>query len=321
LVYGISDEESRLNINTASANALTNINGLTPDVAASILAWRSDVKQGAVGGAEADYYEGLQPPYVPRNGPFQTVRELLLVRGISRADLLGGDVNQNDLLDSGEGQGSDSSASTDGGWSAILTAHSTGKNVNAAGRDRVNVQTADERAIAGVQGFSRDIARAIVAYRGQKQLKNIADLLDVTNSASSRGGSSGQKVIDDQLFMQIADDVTISDDSDSAGLININTAGAEVLACLPGVDSGLAQAIISQRQSVGFFANIGGLLRVSGMTHDIFRQIAPLITARSETFRISSEGEISSTGARQRIQAIIHIASHEVTTLAYREDL
>jgi hypothetical protein len=57
------------------------------------------------------------------------------------------------------------------------------------------------------------------------------------------------------------------------------------------------------------------------MTHDIFKQIAPLITARSETFRITSEGKINSTGARQRVQAIIHIASHEVITLGYREDL
>ena len=142
-----------------------------------------------------------------------------------------------------------------------------------------------------------------------------------TNGAASQNDSSGQTVIDDELFMQIADDVTTGDGTDLAGLININTAGPEVLACLPGLDSGLARAIISYRQSTGFFANTGELLKVSGMTHDIFKPLVPLITARSETFRISSEGKITSTGARQRIQTIVHIGSHEATTLSYREDL
>jgi len=327
LIYGVSDEESQLNANTAFAGELTNIDGLTPDIAASILAWRSDAGQGVTGddgiagGAEDDYYASLQPPYVPRHGPFQTVRELLLVRGVTREALLGNDVNQNDVLDSGEGQGDDSAASMDGGWSAILTVNSAEKNINAAGKARVNVQTADESGLTSIQGISRDIARAIIAYRGQNQLQSIVDLLDVTNTTPSGGGSSGKNVIDEQLFMQIADDITTTDDTDMAGMININTAGIDVLACLPGMDRVLAQAIISHRKSSGYFANIGELLRVSGMTHDIFKQIAPLITARSETFRITSEGKINSTGARQRVQAIIHIASHEVITLGYREDL
>jgi competence ComEA-like helix-hairpin-helix protein len=324
LIYGISDEESRLNVNMADTTQLTNISGLTPDIAASIVAWRSDPSAGAAGGAEADYYAGLQPPYVPRNAPFQTVRELLMVRGVTREDLLGDGANPNDVLDSGEGQGDDSSASFDGGWSEIMTVNSTGKDYNAAGKQRVNVKTADQQALTEIQGISPSIARAIISYRGQNQFQSIADLLSVTaatNGASSQNNSSGQTVIDDQLFMQIADDVTIGDGTDLVGLIDINTASLDVLTCLPGIDRVLAQAIISYRQSGGFFANTGELLKVSGMTHDIFKQIAAHVTARSETFRITCEGKITSTGARQRIQTIVHIGSHEATTLSYREDL
>ena len=141
LIYGIADEESRLNINTAFEGELTNIDGMTPDIVASILAWRSDVGQGSYMGAAADYYASLEPPYLPRNGPFQTVRELLMVRGVTRQDLLGNDVNQNDLLDSGQEQGGDASAALDGGWSALLTANSTENNVDAAGKQRVNIQS------------------------------------------------------------------------------------------------------------------------------------------------------------------------------------
>jgi hypothetical protein len=44
------------------------------------------------------------------------------------------------------------------------------------------------------------------------------------------------------------------------------------------------------------------------------------VTARSETFRILSEGRVTSSGARQRIQEIVHIGLHSLTTLSYRED-
>jgi competence ComEA-like helix-hairpin-helix protein len=105
------------------------------------------------------------------------------------------------------------------------------------------------------------------------------------------------------------------------GVININSASLDVLACLPGLNRDLAQAIISYRQSSGFLPNIAWLLKVPGITRDIFKQVAPRVSARSETFRIVSEGRVDSTGARQRIQEIVHIGLHDTATLSYREDL
>ena len=66
--------------------------------------------------------------------------------------------------------------------------------------------------------------------------------------------------------------------------------------------------------------NIAWLLKVPGLSEDIFKQVAPFVTARSETFRIFSEGTVKSTGARQRIQAIVHVGLNSATTLEYRED-
>jgi competence ComEA-like helix-hairpin-helix protein len=121
--------------------------------------------------------------------------------------------------------------------------------------------------------------------------------------------------------MDIADDVSITDSGqDLAGAININTAQLEVLAALPGFDRDLAQAVISYRKSNGFLPNIAHLLKVPGMNQTIFKQVAPLLSARSETYRILSEGRITSTGARRRIQEIVHIGLHQVTTLEHRED-
>jgi competence ComEA-like helix-hairpin-helix protein len=357
IIYGVTDEESRLNVNYATAEQFTNLDQMTPDIASAILDWRSGGNgQNTVnpGGANADYYLSLQPPYQPRHGPLQTVRELLLIRGITRDLLFGKDKHQNGLLPAaGDGEddslsGDTSSSDADAGWASSFTVASTEKNVNASGQDRVNVQSADESALTGVKGITAQMARAIVSYRGQNQFQSIADLLDVTaqnqnsgsnpnsgqrnsgqgqrgnqnNSASSdsSSGGSGGKVISQEVFLQIADDVTTSDGQTLAGMININTAGLDVLRCLPGVDRQLAQAIINYRQSSGYFASTGELLKVEGLTPALFKQIAPLVSARSETFRILSEGKVTSTGARQRIQEIVHIGLDEISTLGYRED-
>jgi len=332
IIFGVSDEESRLNVNTASADELAKLQNMAPDVATAIVNWRGG--DSTTIAAEAQYYEGLQPPYQPRIGPFQTVRELLMVRGVTPELLLGKDVHQNGLLEAAGENGNDfafdySVENSDLGWAGILTVDSTVQNVNAAGEDRVNIQTADQNSLTAVRGITPQIARAIVAYRGQHQFQSIADLLDVTppqnqNRAGSSGQSStdqtGASVVDENLFMNIADDVTTETSQSQAGAININTAGLDVLICLPGMTRELAQAIISQRQSGGFFTSTGELLKVPGLTRDIFKQIAPLVTARSETFRILSKGKINSTGARQRIQAIIHVGLQDQKILSWRED-
>jgi DNA uptake protein ComE-like DNA-binding protein len=332
IVFGVSDEESRLNVNTATAYELTKLQNMTPDVAAAIVNWRGG--DSTTVGAETQYYEGLKPPYQPRIGPFQTVRELLMVRGVTPDLLLGSDVHQNGLLEAAGENGSDfafdnSVENSDLGWAGILTADSSVQNVNASGEDRVNVQTADQNSLTTVRGITPQIARAIVAYRGQHRFQSIADLLDVTppqnqNQRGSTGQSSADQteagVVDENLFMDIADDVTVDSGQSISGAININTASLDVLACLPGVTRDLAQTIISQRQSGEFFASTGELLKVPGMTRDVFKQIAPLVTARSETFRILSEGKINSTGARQRIQAIVHVGLDGQKILSWRED-
>ncbi len=324
IIFGVSDEESRLNVNTATADELAKLQNMTPDVAAAIVNWRGG--DNTTVAAEAQYYAGLQPPYQPRNGPFQTGRELLMVRGVAPDLLLGRDVHQNGLLAMGEKDFAlpGSVDSDDLGWAGILTVDSSVQNLNAAGETRVNIQTADESSLTAIKGITPQMARAIVAYRGQHQFQSIADLLDVTPAQNQQGfggaDQSGNQVVNETLFADIADDITTATGQSLSGVININTAGLDVLVCLPDMTRELAQAIISQRQSAGFFANTGELLKVPGLTRDIFKQIAPLVTARSETYRILSEGKISSTGARQRIQAIVHIGLDDQKTLSWRED-
>jgi DNA uptake protein ComE-like DNA-binding protein len=353
VLYGVGDEESRLNANNASAEELTRLdaqtpNALTPDVVASIIDWRDEDNTVTPGGAESEYYLSMQTPYLPRNGPFQTIRELLGVRGVSPDLLFGKDQQQNGTLDQDDEQADGGVGDMlDLGWAGQLTVDSTVNNVNAAGIDRVNVQSADQATLTGVKGITEDIAKAIISYRGQNRFNSIADLLDVvaasnqnqrgqsggpdiqanpqpgqnpSGRAPQRSTPQGPKVIDENLLMDIADDLTVDSGSDLSGLVNLNSASLEVLACLPGLSRELAQSIISFRQSNGYFPNIAWLLKVQGVTRDILKQVAPRVTARSETYRILCEGKVQSTGARQRVQEIVHIGLRGVTTLSYRED-
>jgi len=333
VVYGVDDEESRLNLNAATEEQLTKLPGLNSNISAAIVGWRGN---GAGSVAEQEYYGSLRPPRKPRNGPFETVRELLMVRNISAEQVCGQDRHLNgmttvvDEAANGSARYPSLSSDDDLGWAGSLTVDSAVRDVNAAGQDRVNIQSADETQLATVHGITPDIAKAITAYRNQHRFQSIADLMDVTPPQNNGGGggrqsgnagqSAGSSVISEKLFQDLADNVTINDNKTVSGAINLNTAGLTVLCTLPDVDRNLAQAIISARQSGSYFQSPGDLLKVNGLDHQIFKDIAPFITVRSETFRILCEGRVKSSGTRQRIQVIVRVGPDDVKTLSYRED-
>ena len=89
--YTIRDENGKININTASRDVLTKAlaaNGLSlgserDTIVDSILDWVDKNDRHRVNGAESDYYQGLSPAYSAKNGPLDSVEELLKVKGIT----------------------------------------------------------------------------------------------------------------------------------------------------------------------------------------------------------------------------------------------
>ena len=64
---------------------------LWPQLIESFLDWTDNDDTERVDGAETDeYYAELEPPYKARNGPLDTVEEMLLIKGFSRAIVEGG---------------------------------------------------------------------------------------------------------------------------------------------------------------------------------------------------------------------------------------
>ncbi len=73
------------------------------EITDAILDWRDSDVLARLNGAEEDYYLGLSPPYRPKDGPFDSVDELLGVRGITQELFFGADPDHiEELLDEGE---------------------------------------------------------------------------------------------------------------------------------------------------------------------------------------------------------------------------
>jgi hypothetical protein len=181
--HGLEDESTRLNLNVllivdkqlagSGRTLLMALPGMTEDVADSILDWLDPDDTPREFGAEVDYYSGLSPPYGPKNGPVDTVEELLLVRGVTPQLLFGADINRNAQLDQHELLEENSGgASTDPtafrGWSAYLTLYSVEWNINPDGQPKVYLNTNDLNKLVedlSAAGFPQEWITFIVAYR------------------------------------------------------------------------------------------------------------------------------------------------------------
>lgn len=86
----IIDETGKLNVNLAPAHLIWNVLimvGIDPReadiITDSVEDWRDRDDLYRANGAETDYYQSLESPYVAKNGPLDVAEELLLVRGVT----------------------------------------------------------------------------------------------------------------------------------------------------------------------------------------------------------------------------------------------
>jgi type II secretory pathway component PulK len=113
--YGITDESAKLNINTATREQLMRLVGqiateemIVEELVDALLDWRDEDDEPREFGADAEYYASLETPYRPKNGAFDTVEELLMVRGFDGRVLYGEDYDRNGLLGPNEDDGEES---------------------------------------------------------------------------------------------------------------------------------------------------------------------------------------------------------------------
>ncbi len=325
----VTDEAGKLNVNVATKEQLMALPYMTPEIVDAILDWRDDNESPRAEGAETGYYENLAYPYTMRNGPLRTIRELLRVKGVTKDLLYGEDTNLNGQLDYPEMDGEQSPPLDNGdeyldeGWIAYLTCHSYEKNVDATGQKRVNINQANERQLQNQLGLRPGQAKWITQNRGGG-FKSVGDLVSnkspkKANKNSKGGSQDNAEPIDLETFGQIVDKITISNDAQLPGKVNINTAPREVLVALMGGGDEaerLAETIVSERSSQLYgYQTIADLMKNNSMQLKTFKSIANHITVRSDVFTVRTVSAADVSGAKVQTEAVVDRGQRPCTIL------
>ena len=295
--HGLEDESTRLNLNTLTTldkalagtgrQLLMALPDMTEDVADAILDWLDEDDEPREFGSEIEHYSGLQPPYGTKNGPLDTVEELLLVNGVTPELLFGADSNRNGTLDSHETLDTTSTASTDPaafrGWSSYLTLYSLEWNVSPDRLPRTFLNGNDLNAVReGLEAvFPAEWVSFIIAYRqmgpfssgvaggtGQSSasgelnmdlqpqypINQVLDLIDAQVQYTFQGATAPVVLASPftsagmGLYLpQLQDYVTVNSAATIPGRINVNQASSTILMGIPGMTQEIVDKIISQR--------------------------------------------------------------------------
>ena len=318
--FGLVDEASKLNLNTATAAMLESLPRMTPELAAAIIDWRDSDDNVTSGGAESDYYLRRNPPYRCKNAPFETIEELQLVMGATPEILYGEDINRNGILDPNENDGEVSppfdnrNGRLDPGILEYVTVYSSEPSTTTNGTPRLNVGNLNANQVSSVfqtAGLSADRIAAIRTALG------------------FRGGAATTRSFGSVLELYVASSMTEDEfaqvegnfiGSRTNGLININTASEAVLACIPGLTN-VASSIVAYRS-----ANAGNLTSVAWLVAAVNQDLAtiraagPWITTHSYQFT-ADIAAVGHYGRGYRRTLFVIDTSQTAPRILYRRDM
>ena len=159
-------EAGKINLNAVSDPTLRKIigqfglQGEARDVVVdSILDWRTPGELHRMNGAKSDYYRSLKEPYDCKNGNFDSIDELLLVRGVT-PDLFYGKKAINE----------------EAGTNADMPGLKDIFSIYAFG-EQIDINSASATTLRIVLGIPNEVAQHIVKARADKSYENQTDLL------------------------------------------------------------------------------------------------------------------------------------------------
>jgi len=276
--FGLVDEASKLNLNTATRGQLETLPFLTnePALAGAILDWRDANGEVADLGAEDETYLRLDPPYRCKNGPFESVEELRLVYGLTLEVLYGEDSNLNGILDPNENDGDFSPPDDnrdgvlDAGLLEFVTVYS---REPMSGRTNVNDAAAISALLEEQFGQSRanELRATAGLAAGEPGQASFGSVLEFY----VRSGMSSDE------FDQVYGLLCSTNAAFVEGLINVNTASETVLACVPGIEVDGAASLVGTRLAFAGQPQLSLAWVVEALGEERALRAAPFLTARS----------------------------------------
>lgn len=322
VVDGALDAHAKLNINIMSKDSMLLLPDMDDGTADAITDWIDDDDEPEEYGAEEGQYTSLKYPYRPRNAPMRSLRELELVIGVQAEYVRGEDWNLNGILDPNEDDGDlswppdNADGRLDAGWSEHITAYSdngVGPGYGPSGEPRLDLATASAEDVAKRLTIDTTQAQAIVDYVSGGG--SMADFIESGLSTLAAGATTlltGQQstvadLSDDQLSA-LLDETYIPDDSPGprSGKLNINTVNETTLEYLAEMSSGVADAIITDRNArSGGFTRLVDLLEVPSVSRELLAELYPYIDVRSQIYVATARGRDEASGLEVQIQAVL----------------
>ncbi len=147
----------------------------------------------------------------------------------------------------------------------------------------INVATASAQTLSALLGGDKEATAAVVEFRASNQPFVVEDLraANIPADALSRVTALGTTL--------------------GSGRININTAGADVIAALPGMDGEAAQLLIDYRKGPDgvagtgddrIFAKARDIQKIPGLTRVLTAPAIPLLKVTTNIFRVESVGSV-----------------------------
>lgn len=236
--FGLTDEAGKLNINEASVESLRALPGISEEAVAAILDWRDEDDEARPNGAESSYYLSLAEPHEAKNAPFEFVEELLLVRGVDEAWLLGTTGTADDpatasiLAAPAFGE-----PALRSGLFPYLTVFSRDPGLTNDGLATINANIRNERDQLRerfAERLTQSRADEIVDSMGRQDLRDVFDLYY-------------RAQMKPEELRAIEDIVRTSNQQERAGMINVNTAPREVLLCVEGLTENDVNTLLARR--------------------------------------------------------------------------
>ncbi|MCK4661006.1 MAG: general secretion pathway protein GspK [Phycisphaerae bacterium] len=328
--YGITDESSKLNINTATEEQLTRLIGQTApedtpvqELVGALLDWRDSDEDVRSNGVESEFYRQLRVPYRCKNAPFETVEELLMVRGFTGQILYGEDCDRNGLLSLNEDDGETSFPldNEDGllnrGLHPYITVHSRDYNRANDNTPRVALSGDNPKARARLEEYFTAEETDYLMSQGPAAAKQ-GSLSLLLEGASTNGVPSPFELED---FPRIVDRCALTMIPELPGRINVNTATVMVLSCLEGLTEEDIAAIVQKRAELTSDVKLttAWLLTEGVLDLEKYDAIADQITARGLQFTAEVVGYADHVGTRTRLQIIFALRGPVPQIMYYRD--
>ncbi|MCI0680647.1 MAG: general secretion pathway protein GspK [Gemmataceae bacterium] len=197
---GVIDESGKINPNALMKldpkgqvlyDALLKLPNVTDEIAACIVDWLDADSEPRQNGAESDFYSGDAEPYLCKNGPLDSIGELLYVKGITRGVLYGNDLNGNGIQDP------DEVSDTEGfsrGLAAYLTVYSREQNTDSKGQALTYVNESDLNLFFEklAPAIGEDMTKYIIMYRQYGPSTSSKQSGKSGKSSGKTGGKSGK---------------------------------------------------------------------------------------------------------------------------------